>query len=152
MLGRRVAKAALCTAQLSSPHCGPPPTHTHTHPRAQAVPKDDARFADGLEQWETTLLPQIIKLASVCPQTFDEMSVLTDTASGIESRDKGSMLQTRFKHLQQIMQCVGQLCPPLHVQQIMQCVGQLCPPLHMRVSLSLYLPECMCVCVFACAR
>ena len=68
-----------------------------------AVPADDPDFADGLHEWTTTLLPEIEKLAGLCPKTFDEELLF----SGVGAQTMWRELQRRIDHLQSIMQCVG---------------------------------------------
>ena len=64
---------------------------------------DDPDFADGLHEWTTTLLPEIEKLASLCPKTFDEELLFVGAGAKTMWRE----LQRRVDHLQSIIQCVG---------------------------------------------
>lgn len=68
-----------------------------------AVPRNDPFFADSLSNWTDSLLPELTKMAEECPKTFDESYLLMEP--GI--RWKKVELQRRFRHLQEIMQCVG---------------------------------------------
>jgi ERO1-like protein alpha len=67
---------------------------------AAAVPQQDDFYADSLSEWTDHLWPELSRLAQSCPQAFDETSLLT-------SAHARPQLLSRFRHLQQIMQCVG---------------------------------------------
>lgn len=70
---------------------------------AAAVPQDDPFFSDSLSTWTESLLPELRKMSDDCPHTFDESNLLREPGF----RWKKVELQRRFRHLQQIMQCVG---------------------------------------------
>jgi ERO1-like protein alpha len=70
-----------------------------------AVPVEDALFSNSLEEWTDHLLPQIQNMVDTCPLTFDETTLSLEREDSKKS--KRSELQRRFRHLQQIMQCVG---------------------------------------------
>lgn len=65
-----------------------------------AVPHDDPFYAESLLEWSDHLWPELSRLAQSCPTSFDESTLL----AGNNSRQE---LLRRFRHLQQIMQCVG---------------------------------------------
>ena len=67
-----------------------------------AVPSEDPNLENSLTEWTNVLLPEITRMAHSCPQKMIDESQLH--LGGSESR---SELQYRFRHLQQIMQCVG---------------------------------------------
>eukprot|EP00567_Pseudictyota_dubia_P004694 CAMPEP_0197443484 /NCGR_PEP_ID=MMETSP1175-20131217/9214_1 /TAXON_ID=1003142 /ORGANISM="Triceratium dubium, Strain CCMP147" /LENGTH=501 /DNA_ID=CAMNT_0042974119 /DNA_START=163 /DNA_END=1668 /DNA_ORIENTATION=+ len=69
-----------------------------------AVPVEDDFFSDSVSEWTESLLPQINMLAQNCPLAFDEKNILEE-GEGFNS--KRQELQRRFRHLQQIMRCVG---------------------------------------------
>lgn len=68
-----------------------------------AVPANDPEFADGLHEWTTILLPEIEKLAGLCPKTFDEEQLFV----GLGAKTMWRELKSRIDHLQSIIQCVG---------------------------------------------
>lgn len=71
-----------------------------------AVPRKDELFSESLVEWTESLLPELVKLEHNCPVTFDESSLFAhDDADN--SKTKRFELQRRFRHLQQIMECVG---------------------------------------------
>ena len=71
-----------------------------------AVPTEDPFFADSLAEWTDSLQPEIFKMVESCPLTFDETSLFSDCNAGdVESKRLES--KRRFRHLLQIMQCVG---------------------------------------------
>jgi ERO1-like protein alpha len=71
-----------------------------------AVPHVDGLFSNSLAEWTDSLLPELTKLAQSCPLTFDESSLFPDGIDQ-ETKTKRVELQRRFRHLQQIMECVG---------------------------------------------
>ena len=71
-----------------------------------AVPIDDPFFAESLSEWTNNLQPEITKMVESCPLMFDESSLFSEVTSGhVEA--KRLELRRRFKHLLDIMQCVG---------------------------------------------
>ena len=71
-----------------------------------AVPSEDTLFADSLSEWKDLLLPELLRLEHNCPVTFDESSLFSESADD-DGQAKRVELQHRFRHLQQIMECVG---------------------------------------------
>jgi len=71
-----------------------------------AVPINDPFFAESLSEWTHNLQPEITKLVESCPIMFDESSLFSEVASG-DIEAKRLELKRRFKHLLDIMQCVG---------------------------------------------
>lgn len=85
---------------------------------AAAVPVGDPFYADSISEWTEHLQPEITKMVESCPPTFDETSLFSEGSSsntamggsdddddGVES--KRLELNRRFRHLLEIMQCVG---------------------------------------------
>ncbi|KAG7372588.1 endoplasmic reticulum oxidoreductin [Nitzschia inconspicua] len=70
-----------------------------------AVPTEDDFFAESLKEWKDHLLPQLQNMVNTCPLMFDETSLSLD-GEGLGNLNRLE-LQRRFRHLQQIMQCVG---------------------------------------------
>lgn len=68
-----------------------------------AVPHGDSLYQKSLSEWTDSLLPEINRLADVCPRTFDEAGLLDVP----EADARRTELHRRFRQLQQIMQCVG---------------------------------------------
>jgi len=83
-----------------------------------AVPVEDPFFDDSLSEWTHSLLPQISAMAETCPLTFDETSLFLE---GEGAGPKRGELQRRFKHLLQIMQCVG--CDRCRLWGTLQTLG-----------------------------
>ena len=83
-----------------------------------AVPQEDPFFDDSLSEWTHSLLPQISTMAETCPLTFDETSLFLE---GEGAGPKRGELQRRFKHLLQIMQCVG--CDRCRLWGTLQTLG-----------------------------
>ena len=72
-----------------------------------AVPTDDPFFAESLSEWTNYLQPEIEKMVESCPLMFDESSLFSEVTSGSDIEAKRLELKRRFKHLLDIMQCVG---------------------------------------------
>jgi len=73
-----------------------------------AVPVEDSFFSESLIEWAESLLPELVKLEHSCPVTFDESSLFPDEDDDDDSfQIRRAELQRRFRHLQQIMECVG---------------------------------------------
>ena len=74
-----------------------------------AVPVEDSFFSESLTEWTESLLPELTKLEHSCPVTFDESSLFPDDDgnNSHDSKAKRLELQRRFRHLQEIMECVG---------------------------------------------
>lgn len=70
-----------------------------------AVPTEDAFFAESLSEWNNYLRPAITDMIDACPPTFDEASLFADNP--LDATSRRLELQRRFRHLLQIMQCVG---------------------------------------------
>ncbi|KAG7343431.1 endoplasmic reticulum oxidoreductin [Nitzschia inconspicua] len=70
-----------------------------------AVPTEDDFFAESLKEWKDHLLPQLQNMVNTCPLMFEETSLSLD-GEGLGNLNRLE-LQRRFRHLQQIMQCVG---------------------------------------------
>ena len=83
-----------------------------------AVPNQDPLFSASLTEWTHTLLPQVSTLAQSCPLTFDETSLFL---GGEDAGPKRIELQKRFKHLLQIMECVG--CDRCRLWGTLQTIG-----------------------------
>lgn len=88
-----------------------------------AVPVEDSLFLESLTEWTDSLLPELNRLEHNCPVTFDESSLFSGFDSdGPEIRSKRSLeLQQRFRHLQQIMECVG--CDRCKLWGTLQALG-----------------------------
>ena len=67
------------------------------------MPKDDAAFSSGLAEWREKLLPEVERLASACPLTFDETALF----AGDDADETRRQLAERFERLQTVMSCVG---------------------------------------------
>ena len=72
-----------------------------------AVPANDPFFAESLSEWTNNLQPEITKMVESCPLMFDESSLFSEVTSGGDIEAKRLELKRRFKHLLDIMQCVG---------------------------------------------
>ena len=72
-----------------------------------AVPANDPFFAESLSEWTNNLQPEITKMVESCPLMFDELSLFSEVTSGSDIEAKRLELKRRFKHLLDIMQCVG---------------------------------------------
>lgn len=70
---------------------------------AAAVPTEDPLFSESLSEWTENLLPEISEMVKSCPVTFDETSLFV----GEGGDSKRLELKRRFRHLLQIMRCVG---------------------------------------------
>jgi len=68
-----------------------------------AVPRDDPDFAEGLQEWERELFPEVQLWAATCPKTFAEEGLFL----GPEAETVWEQVQHRLTHLAEIMKCVG---------------------------------------------
>jgi len=80
---------------------------------AAAVPAGDPYYADSISEWTEHLQPEIKKMAESCPPTFDETSLFSEMGGGGGDDDDDDVeskrleLNRRFRHLMEIMRCVG---------------------------------------------
>ena len=85
---------------------------------ATAVPKEDPLFSASLTEWTHSLLPQVSTMMQSCPLTFDETTLFLE---GEDAGPKRIELQKRFKHLLEIMECVG--CDRCRLWGTLQTIG-----------------------------